>query len=167
MEDFLKKDKVRDLLLSLKLLRNQTNKLVEKLEIDDQVIQTANYVSPIKWHLGHTSWFFEKFVLSKYCKNYKLFSKDYDFIFNSYYETISRFNLKEKKNEKLSGIFAAKETVSKALGLRFRNGIKYKNIEIMDNKFNKPEINLVGGFKKLFCIPKKRISSFYFYLYFS
>jgi len=97
MEDFLKKDKVHDLLLSIKLLRNQTNKLVEKLEIDDQVIQTANYVSPIKWHLGHTSWFFEKFVLSKYCKNYKLFSKDYDFIFNSYYETISHFNLREKR----------------------------------------------------------------------
>tara|TARA_B100001057_G_scaffold153975_1_gene154154 strand:+ start:174 stop:668 length:495 start_codon:yes stop_codon:yes gene_type:complete len=163
MEDFLKKDKVRDLLLSLKLLRNQTNKLVEKLEIDDQVIQTANYVSPIKWHLSHISLFFEKFVLSKYCKNYKLFSKDYDFRFNSYYENISRFNLREKRNEKLSGIFAAKEAVSKALGFEFRNGITYKNIEIINNEFNKPEINLVGEFKKLFCrLKKKKFSSFYF-----
>ena len=86
MEDYLKKEKIHDLLLNIKVSRNQTNKLVEKLEIDDQVIQTANYVSPIKWHLGHTSWFFEKFTLAKYCKNYKQFSKDYDFIFNSYYE---------------------------------------------------------------------------------
>ena len=164
MEDFLKKDKVRDLLLSLKLLRNQTNKLVEKLEIDDQVIKTANYVSPIKG-LGHISWFFEKFVLSKYCKNYRLFSKDYDFKFNLYYEAISSFNLREKRNEKLSGIFVAKESVSKALGFGFINEITYKNIEIINNEFNKPEINLVGKFKKLFCRlkKKKKISSFYFY----
>ena len=57
MEDYLKKEKIHDLLLDIKVSRNQTNKLVENLEIDDQVIQTANYVSPIKWHLGHTSWF--------------------------------------------------------------------------------------------------------------
>ena len=97
MEDFSKKDKINELLLNIKVLRNQTSKLVEKLEIDDQVVQTANYVSPIKWHLGHTSWFFEKFVLAKYCKNYKLFSKNYDFIFNSYYETISHFNMRENR----------------------------------------------------------------------
>ena len=97
MEDFYKIEKINKILLNIKVLRNQTKKLVENLEIDDQIVQTANYVSPIKWHLGHTTWFFEKFVLAKYCKNYKLFSKNYDFIFNSYYETISHFNKKEKR----------------------------------------------------------------------
>ena len=42
MEDYLKKEKIHDLLLNIKVLRKQTNELVEKLEIDDQVIQTAN-----------------------------------------------------------------------------------------------------------------------------
>ena len=72
---------------------------------------------------------------------------------------------REKRNEKLSGIFAAKESVSKALGFGFINEITYKNIEIINNEFNKPEINLVGKFKKLFCRlkKKKKISSFYFY----
>ena len=56
----------------------------------------------------------------------------------------------EKRNEKLSGIFAAKEAVSKALGYGFRNGVTYKNIEIINNKYNKPEINLVGESKNLF-----------------
>ena len=46
-----------------------------------------------------------------------------------------------KRNEKLSGIFAAKEAVSKALGLGFRNEkVTYRNIEIINNEFNKPEI---------------------------
>ncbi len=97
MENFNKTEKIYKILLNIKVVRNQTKKLVEKLEIDDHVVQTADYVSPIKWHLGHTSWFFEKFILAKYCKNYKLFSKNYDFIFNSYYETISYFNKREKR----------------------------------------------------------------------
>ena len=123
MEDYLKKEKINDLLLNIKVTRNQTNKLVEKLEIDDQVIQTANYVSPIKWHLGHTSWFFEKFALAKYCKNYKLFSKGYDFIFNSYYETVSHFNLKEKRGNlsrpSLSEVNRYRSHVDKNLDLLF------------------------------------------------
>ena len=84
MEDFLTNEVINRLLDYIKVVRNQTKKLVECLEIDDQVIQTANYVSPIKWHLGHTSWFFEKFILAKYCKNYKFFNEEYDFIFNSF-----------------------------------------------------------------------------------
>ncbi len=97
MEDFLTNEVINRLLDYIKVVRNQTKKLVECLEIDDQVIQTANYVSPIKWHLGHTSWFFEKFILAKYCKNYKFFNEEYDFIFNSYYETVGHFNLRKNR----------------------------------------------------------------------
>lgn len=96
MEDFSKKESIYNLLNNVKVVRKQTSKLIVNLEIDDLIIQSANFVSPIKWHLGHTSWFFEKFILAKYCKNYKLFNKEYDFIFNSYYETVSHFN--QRKN---------------------------------------------------------------------
>ena len=65
----------------------------------------------------------------------------------------------KKRNEKLSGIFAAKEAVSKALGFGFRNGVTYKNIEIINNKFNKPEINLVGRSKKILTGLKKKNSN--------
>jgi len=64
----------------------------------------------------------------------------------------------KKRNEKLSGIFAAKEAVSKALGLGFRNGVTYRNIEIINNEFNKPEINLVGESKKILARLKKKNS---------
>ena len=71
-----------NLLNNVKVVRKKTTELTKSLEIDDLIVQTANYVSPIKWHLGHTSWFFEKFILARFCKNYNLFNKDYDFIFN-------------------------------------------------------------------------------------
>jgi hypothetical protein len=45
-------------------------------------------VSPPKWHLGHTTWFFETFILVPNLKGYKLFDEAYGFVFNSYYETV-------------------------------------------------------------------------------
>ena len=68
MEDFSKNESMFNILRNLKVVRKKTIELTENLEIDDMVIQTANYVSPIKWHLGHTSWFFEKFILAKFVK---------------------------------------------------------------------------------------------------
>ena len=66
MEDFSKNESMYNLLHNVKVVRKQTIELTKNLEIDDMVIQTANYVSPIKWHLGHTTWFFEKFILAKF-----------------------------------------------------------------------------------------------------
>ena len=97
MEDFSKNESMYNLLHNVKVVRKKTIELTKNLEIDDMVVQTANYVSPIKWHLGHTSWFFEKFILAKFCKKYIFFNKDYDFIFNSYYETVSHFNLRKNR----------------------------------------------------------------------
>lgn len=68
--------------------RQHTEKLCKPLEIEDYVVQPIVDVSPPKWHLGHTTWFFEEFVLKKYAKNYTLFHEDFAFVFNSYYESI-------------------------------------------------------------------------------
>ena len=78
-------------------VREKTLQLISNLEPEDLVIQTEDYVSPIKWHLGHTTWFFEKFLLCPNLKNYKLFNKNFDYIFNSYYESIGNFNPKSKR----------------------------------------------------------------------
>ena len=71
--------------------------MVESLEAEDMVIQTDSFVSPIKWHLGHTTWFFEKFLLIPYLKNYKCFDESFDYIFNSYYLGVGSFNEKSKE----------------------------------------------------------------------
>ena len=66
-------------------VRARTLEIVAPLEIEDYVIQTAEFMSPPRWHIGHTSWFFET-VLQKYQPGYRVYSDDFLFYFNSYYE---------------------------------------------------------------------------------
>ena len=65
--------------------RNRTLELVKTLEKDDFVVQTAVYMSPPKWHLGHTSWIYEA-IMSKIDKNYEFYSKEFSEYLNSYYQ---------------------------------------------------------------------------------
>lgn len=66
-------------------VRARTLEICAPLEIEDYVIQTAEFMSPPRWHVGHTSWFFET-VLRKFQPGYKTYSDDFLFYFNSYYE---------------------------------------------------------------------------------
>jgi ergothioneine biosynthesis protein EgtB len=66
-------------------VRARTMEIVAPLETEDYVIQTAEFMSPPRWHIGHTSWFFET-VLKTYQPGYRIYSEDYLFYFNSYYE---------------------------------------------------------------------------------
>lgn len=66
-------------------IRRQTIELVETLEIEDFVVQTDTFMSPLRWHIGHVSWFFEQ-LLKKNFKNYQPFKKDFSFYLNSYYQ---------------------------------------------------------------------------------
>ncbi len=69
-------------------IRQQTETICKPLLTEDYVVQPVAEVSPPKWHLGHTAWFFETFILKPYVKNYHEFDADYNYVFNSYYETI-------------------------------------------------------------------------------
>ena len=66
-------------------VRELSEQICSPLEIEDYVVQPIVDVSPPKWHLAHTTWFFETFLLSPYARNYKLFHKEFPFLFNSYY----------------------------------------------------------------------------------
>ena len=74
-----------DLVKRFKSVRNFSHTLCKPLVTEDYVIQSMPDVSPTKWHLAHTSWFFEAFILSKVLKNYKSLHPQYNFLFNSYY----------------------------------------------------------------------------------
>lgn len=65
--------------------RNRTLELVKPLEKDDFVVQTAFYMSPPKWHIGHVSWIYEA-IMSKIDKNYEFYSKEFSEYLNSYYQ---------------------------------------------------------------------------------
>ena len=68
--------------------RQQSESLCKPLTTEDYVVQPIVDVSPPKWHLAHTTWFFENFVLVPHMPGYKLFHKDYNFLFNSYYVSV-------------------------------------------------------------------------------
>lgn len=66
-------------------VRDATEQLTLPLEIEDFVIQAMENTSPTKWHLAHTSWFFETFILKKAIDDFDSLHPQYSYIFNSYY----------------------------------------------------------------------------------
>ncbi len=76
------------MLVRYKNTRERTEMICRPLQIEDYVVQPIVDVSPPKWHLGHTTWFFETFILIPYCTAYQPFNPDYNYVFNSYYETV-------------------------------------------------------------------------------
>ncbi len=69
-------------------VRKRTEVLCEPLSCEDYVIQSMPEASPVKWHLAHTSWFYETFILAPHLRNYPLFHPQYAVLFNSYYEAV-------------------------------------------------------------------------------
>ena len=79
----------KSLIEQFKEVRARTLELVKTLEKDDFVVQTAPYMSPPKWHIGHVSWVFEA-ILSKIEKNYEFYSKEFSEYLNSYYQQFGK-----------------------------------------------------------------------------
>lgn len=71
-------------------IRKHTEHLCNALTTEDFVPQPADFVSPPKWHLAHTTWFFEQFVLNEHLPDYKIFDDDFSFLFNSYYNFVGK-----------------------------------------------------------------------------
>ncbi len=69
-------------------VRDYSENLCKPLQIEDYIPQPVPFISPPKWHLAHTTWFFEEFVLKLYQPNYKIYHEDFSFLFNSYYNAI-------------------------------------------------------------------------------
>ena len=69
-------------------LRAKTLALTSGLSAEDMTVQAMADASPAKWHLAHTTWFFETFVLRTYLPGYAAFDDSYAFLFNSYYESV-------------------------------------------------------------------------------
>lgn len=78
-------------------VRSFSEHLSEPLEIEDYVIQSMPDVSPTKWHLAHTSWFFETFILQPTLPGYKSPHPQYTYLFNSYYNTVGERHCRPKR----------------------------------------------------------------------
>jgi ergothioneine biosynthesis protein EgtB len=67
--------------------RNLSHELVAPLSPEDMTVQAMEDASPTKWHLAHVTWFFETFILTKHLPGYRVFDEDFNYCFNSYYES--------------------------------------------------------------------------------
>lgn len=107
-------------------------KICEPLQTEDYVVQPVVYVSPPKWHLGHTSWFFENFILQPYAPGYSLFHSGYGFVFNSYYESVGarvvRTDRGNLSRPSVADIKAYRMHVDKAMRALIQRGNYPKNV---------------------------------------
>jgi ergothioneine biosynthesis protein EgtB len=80
-------------------IRNWTTQLCQPLQDEDFVIQSMPDVSPAKWHLAHTTWFFEQFILEKSIPGYRPFHPQYNYLFNSYYNSVGVRHCRAKRGQ--------------------------------------------------------------------
>jgi ergothioneine biosynthesis protein EgtB len=71
--------------------RRRTLELCEPLTPEDMMVQSCPEASPAKWHLAHTAWFFESFILREFLPGYRIFNEDFSWLFNSYYQSFAAF----------------------------------------------------------------------------
>ncbi len=81
-------DSLRD---RFRVTRRRTLDLTAPLTPEDMMVQSCPEASPVKWHLAHTAWFFESFILREFLPGYKAFHPDFVWLFNSYYQTFAAF----------------------------------------------------------------------------
>jgi len=86
---------VSSLLARYKTIRQTTRQLCSPLSPEDMMVQSCPEASPVKWHLAHTTWFFETFVLREFAAGYQPFHPDFRWLFNSYYNSLG--DMPEKK----------------------------------------------------------------------
>ena len=86
------------LLTRYRTVRAATAKLCSPLSPEDLMVQSCPEASPVKWHLAHTSWFFETFVLREFVPAYTLFHPDFPWLFNSYYNSLGEMPAKKLRS---------------------------------------------------------------------
>ncbi|SET11154.1 ergothioneine biosynthesis protein EgtB [Hymenobacter actinosclerus] len=100
-------------------VRTQSAALCQPLLPEDTVVQPMLDVSPPKWHLAHTTWFWETFLLREYQPGYQVFHPDYAFLFNSYYNSLgSRVNRADRgtlSRPPLADVYAYRQAVDAAM----------------------------------------------------
>lgn len=100
-------------------IRAYSEALCAPLKMEDYVVQVSHFASPAKWHLGHTTWFFETFILTHFSEGYVLFDERFNFIFNSYYnnagERIPRADRGNLSRPSVDRVYAYRKHVDAAI----------------------------------------------------
>lgn len=129
-----------DLLKKYKEIRKYTEDICNPLKTEDYVVQPVVDVSPPKWHIGHVTWFFETFILKTFVKDYVEFNPQYNYVFNSYYETagarVIRTNRGNLSRPTVDDIYAFRKYVDDAMITFLQREISKEIEEILVIGFN-------------------------------
>ena len=90
---------VSELIKSFVEVRQSTIEICRPLVTEDYVVQPIPQVSPPKWHLAHTTWFFEEMILVPFLENYKRFNDNFNLLFNSYYKAAGKHWLQAERGQ--------------------------------------------------------------------
>ena len=111
-------------------------KLAAPLSDEDQVVQAMDDASPTKWHLAHTTWFFEAFVLPRFLPGYRVFDETFEYCFNSYYESVGPCHPRPKRGllTRPSGdqVRAYRAHVDEALGRLFDTALPNEALALVE-----------------------------------
>lgn len=143
------------LLKQYQSVRSHSVNLCKNLLIEDFSLQASVEVSPPKWHLAHTTWFFEQFILVNYLKGYQVKHPQFNFLFNSYYNAMGRrtarnqrglmtrpavsevFEYRAYVDEAMSQLIQdAKEEVVKLITLGLNHEQQHQELLITDLKYS-------------------------------
>lgn len=106
-------------------VRKRTEQICSPLQTEDYVVQPVVDVSPPKWHIGHVTWFFETFILKPFFMGYQEYNPEYNYVFNSYYETVGNRVIRTDRGNlsrpTVLDIYRYREYVDEAM-LRFLSG---------------------------------------------
>lgn len=105
-------------------VRGYTEQLCEPLEIEDYIPQPTVDVSPPKWNIAHTTWFFEEMVLKKHVPGYTVFDENFGFLFNSYYNSLGDRTARDHRGD------LSRPTVKRVF--EYRKHVDQKMSELID-----------------------------------
>lgn len=122
-----------DLTVWFRDTRKQSLSLCATLEFEDYVVQSMSDASPIKWHLAHTTWFFEHFVLKAFHTKYRVFDPKFEYLFNSYYESIGVMHPRAQRG------LLTRPTVAEVL--RYRESVDEQIQNLLYVRPDEPELH--------------------------
>lgn len=116
-------------------VRSYTEALCEPLETEDYIPQPIVDVSPAKWNIAHTTWFFEEMILKKYVPRYRVFDEHYSHLFNSYYNTVGERTQRDRRGD------LSRPTVKQVFA--YRKHVDEKMAEMLSHRPSEEVCNLV------------------------
>lgn len=125
-----------DLLRLYRHVRHETGRLAAPLSDADATVQSMPDASPAKWHLAHTTWFFETMVAVPFQPGYRLFDERFGFLFNSYYETVGARHPRPRRGmltrPTLAEVLAYREHVDSAIAALLEAGTADEALDLVE-----------------------------------